>query len=158
MRIRPVSWVEKLATNFFGFLFLKTNYKNGATLSSRDVYITFNVWSGKHLSAQRDKKLQAFQKASHYEREKEEWMEKGRAARGLLEWASKYRKAMIAAENYSKAGKKRFRHVPDEEDTIKIMDDMYLSRKGTVWTGEMKLGKLMHKTLGTAVVARAPDQ
>ena len=41
--------------------------------------------------------LQAAQQK--YEREKEEWMEKGRAARGLLEWASKYRKAMNAAEN-----------------------------------------------------------
>ena len=117
--------------------------------------MTFNVWIGELLRSKWDAKAKATAHASRARIEKEQSLEKVRSSEGVLDWAMNYQKTLHAwrQEYFGKArAEQTYGDVPAESDTISIGDGMYLSKKGTVWTGDMVMGKLMYKILGSAFV------
>ena len=128
--------------------------RNSAVLQKGHIDLCFNVWNTDTLRDYQERKAYVTEKASEYLQDRDDELAKYQAASNLFAKAMHYRNAVAAVEKYSLQPMRSMSQVPDTDGVIQIDDDLFLTRKGTVWSKD--LGAFGKQTfLGEAVI-RAP--
>jgi len=139
-----------------GFEIPEEYQRNEATLPSGRIYLSFPVWTAETLAYAREQKKSILQAAADALKEKDEELEKYQAHPNLLMKALHYRNAYAAAEKYWLQPVKLMEQVPEEDEVIKLQNDLFCTTKGLVWSKPLPRG--VQKLLGTANLALAPQQ
>jgi hypothetical protein len=125
--------------------------RNEAVLPKGRIYVSFPVWTEDGLKFARGEKQRVTERAQECLSEKEEEMRKMQATSNPLMKALHYRNAYAAAEKYWLQPLKNLQIVPDENEVMKLQDDLLLTTKGLVWSKELPRGEQI--LLGTANIA-----
>ena len=128
--------------------------RNAAVLQKGHIDLCFNVWNTDTLRDYQERKAYVSEKATEHLQDRDDELAKYQAASNLFAKAMHYRNAVAAVEKYSLQPMRSMSQVPDADGVIQIDDDLFLTRKGTVWAKD--LGAFGKQTfLGDAII-RAP--
>jgi len=126
--------------------------RNKALLPKGRFYMTLPVWTGASLEQGRQVKAKVIERASQYQKEKEEEMRIIAGTTNPLVKALHYRRAYAAAEKYFLSGISRMDEIPDDADVVRMggVHDLLLCKRGTVWTKNIGFGGVERVLLGAA--------
>jgi hypothetical protein len=139
-----------------GFEVSEDYKRNDAVLPMGRIYLSFPVWTEDGLTFARGEKQRIAERGTESLAEKQEEMRKMKETNNPLMKALYYRNACAAAEKYSllpRLDSVQMKMIPDENDIMKLQDDLLLTTKGLVWSKDLTRGKQI--LLGTANVAFA---
>jgi hypothetical protein len=125
--------------------------RNDATLPKGRIYFSFPIWTKDGLVYARSEKESVIAQAKEHLDTRNEQFEKMQATNNPIMKALHYRNAYDAVENYGFQPLKMLEGIPDEDEVIKIQDDLFLTTKGLVWSITLPRGKQV--LLGTANIA-----
>lgn len=134
-----------------GFEIPEEYKRNDAKLPAGKIYMSFPVWTKETLDFGRNEKERILNRAKECIEEKNEELTKMQETANPLMKALHYRNAYAAAEKYWLQPLKQMNLVPDENEVVKIQDDLFLTTKGLVWSKALPSGP--QRLLGTANLA-----
>lgn len=135
-----------------GFEIPEAYMRNEATLPKGRAYVTFPLWTRETLTFAQQEKIRILARAKECLEEKDAFMQQYANENNILKKALHYRNAYAAAEQYWLQPVKMMESVPEDHETFKIQDDLFLTTKGTVWSKDnLSFGQQV--LLGTANIA-----
>jgi hypothetical protein len=127
--------------------------RNSAILHKGLVYLSFYVWNAATLRDYQERKVYVNDKAAEHLQDRDDELAKMTTASNVFAKAMHYRNAAAAVEKYSLQPVRSMSQVPGDDEVIQIDDDLFLTRKGTVWTKDHGVfGKMTF--LGEAVIQK----
>ena len=128
--------------------------RNSATLHKGLIYLSFYVWNTATLREYQERKLYVNDKAAEHLQDRDDELAKMTTASNVFAKAMHYRNAAAAVEKYSLQPVRSMSQVPGDDEVIQIDDDLFLTRKGTVWTKDHGVFGIM-TFLGEAVIQKS---
>jgi len=110
--------------------------RNSAVLPKGRIYLSFPIWNAETLNDYQERKAYVNGKAAEYLQDRDDELAKMQSTKNLFSKALHYRNAAAAVEKYSLQPVRSMSQVPTPDETIKVDDDLFLTRTGTVWTKE----------------------
>jgi len=126
--------------------------RNGASLPSGRIYMSFPVWSEDGLATRQKEKTEAEAKVKEFNKEKDDELKKYQEASNLFMKALHYRNAVAAVEKVDLTGIRFLNQVPSESEVIAIGGGVLVNTKGTIWSKENNFFGEQHVLLGDAVL------
>jgi hypothetical protein len=134
-----------------GFEVMEDYERNEATLPKGRIYLSFPIWDQEGIDWAREQKADVMKRAKLALKEKDEELAKCNETNNPIMKALHYRNAYAATERYTLMPVKRMQMVPDEDEVLRLPNDLYLTKKGLIWTKVLPAGSQV--LLGSATIA-----
>jgi hypothetical protein len=119
-----------------GFHLEETASRNSASLPAGLVYLTFPVWTAEVLEDYQTRKEAVERAAAEHLAKRDEELMKMQQTNNWFAKAMHYRNAAAEVELWSLQPLAAMARVPAKGDAFKVAENLFLSKKGTVWTSE----------------------
>jgi hypothetical protein len=130
--------------------------RNGASLSSGRMYMSFPLWTQEGLAEGMERKQYVLKRVKECIEERDEELMKMEQTNNPLMKALHYRNAYAAMEAYYMQPISSLQHVPDEGETLQFDEDLFLTTRGLIWKKDM-LSRGSQVLLGGANIVKPDD-